>query len=337
MNIRTGNLCAAVILIFLCLVLSVNGGELNPPAPPSSGGTMKTLDEVEARIPVNDENTPGDSLGLYKITQPGSYYLTGNITVPESKHGIMITASEVTIDLNGYSVIGPGKENGNSAHGIYTYTGLSQNLTIKNGSVKKFKGHGVFLYNTGHSVINVDSTENGDYGFYLLQNCRIIDCSAGGNTNGLIIYSGIVKRCNIYNNNVYGLIGTDAVVTECYIHNNGVISMQTSVTLTRCILKDCNIYQNAGDPASIGVVATESRVEDNNIQYSGSTGLQLGKNSYVKGNNIRNNGSLGIRINGDNCYLIQNVLSDNSGTVYISPSVTNYYMPFSGDNANYLF
>src|SRR5262245_28304173 len=74
-------------------------GDLNPPPGPV-GATMKTLREVEPRTAINATNTPGDAGSLFVITQPGSYYLTGNVTV-NGMAGIKISASNVTIDLNG--------------------------------------------------------------------------------------------------------------------------------------------------------------------------------------------------------------------------------------------
>jgi hypothetical protein len=45
----------------------------------------------------------------YRITQPGSYKLSGNLTVPDANTtAILITADNVTIDLNGFGILGPG-------------------------------------------------------------------------------------------------------------------------------------------------------------------------------------------------------------------------------------
>src|SRR6266700_7689406 len=44
----------------------------------------------------------------YTITQPGSYRLSGNLTVPDANTtAIQVMADNVTIDLNGFSIIGP--------------------------------------------------------------------------------------------------------------------------------------------------------------------------------------------------------------------------------------
>ena len=88
-------------------VIWVSAGDLNPPAGPVTP-TMKTLTEVEPRIAINAVNTPGDAFSTFKITQPGSYYLTGNVTGAAGTSGIRVASGQVTLDLNGFTLEGAG-------------------------------------------------------------------------------------------------------------------------------------------------------------------------------------------------------------------------------------
>src|SRR6266540_3776373 len=53
--------------------------------------------------------TPGDTPGFpVTLSVPGSYRLTGNLTVPDANTtAIQIAADNVTLDLNGFSILGP--------------------------------------------------------------------------------------------------------------------------------------------------------------------------------------------------------------------------------------
>ena len=42
----------------------------------------------------------------FKITAPGSYKLVGNLVVPQDTSGILVQSSDVTLDLNGFSITG---------------------------------------------------------------------------------------------------------------------------------------------------------------------------------------------------------------------------------------
>src|SRR6185369_7398513 len=94
-----------LVAAIVATVVWVNAGNLNPPAGPVAS-TMKTLSEVEPRIPINATTTPGDADSIFRITQPGSYFLTGNITGVNGKHGIEVAASSVTIDMRGFDLVG---------------------------------------------------------------------------------------------------------------------------------------------------------------------------------------------------------------------------------------
>src|SRR5438046_6249103 len=83
----------------------VIAGPLAPPAGPVAS-TYKTLAEVEPRIAVNAANTPGTAGSLYRITQSGSYYLTGPIIGVPLMDGIDIACDRVTLDLSGFSITG---------------------------------------------------------------------------------------------------------------------------------------------------------------------------------------------------------------------------------------
>ena len=95
--LTTASTCALVASAGLLVA-----GSLNPPAGPVAP-TYKTLSEVEPRIAVGPGTTPGDAANLYRITQPGSYYLTANI-ITGPRTGVWIDSSGVTLDLNGFEI-----------------------------------------------------------------------------------------------------------------------------------------------------------------------------------------------------------------------------------------
>jgi hypothetical protein len=117
---------------------------------------MKTLNEVEPRTPLNQLYTPGDSTSVFKITQPGSYVLTGNLTPPSGKHGIvvqLVRGGRVKVDLMGYTI--DGRNAGASASGYVQLPNDAdefQDSLIMNGSIRSF----------GSSNIKIDADYIGD-------------------------------------------------------------------------------------------------------------------------------------------------------------------------------
>ena len=127
-----------------------------PPGAPAP--TMKSLDQVEPRTPVDATHTPGDSDSVFKITQPGSYYLTGNITGVASKHVIQIEASNVTLDLCGFRILSAGIDGIN-------VSGAQSNIAIKNGSVRTCADDGIDASNADtvriHDIFRVTTQTTG--------------------------------------------------------------------------------------------------------------------------------------------------------------------------------
>ena len=75
-------------------------GPLDPPVGPITS-TAKPLAEIEPRTAINAANTPGDADSIFRIAQPGSYYLPANVTGQAAKRGIEIAASGVTFRIGG--------------------------------------------------------------------------------------------------------------------------------------------------------------------------------------------------------------------------------------------
>lgn len=116
--------------------------------------------------------TVGDGAGFpVLISESGSYRLTGNLTVPnEDTTAISITASDVTLDLNGFAIIGPVAcagtpptctPSGGIGVGIFH---AGSRLTVINGVVKGMGSHGISSGFGDNRVENVHVVSNGEAG-----------------------------------------------------------------------------------------------------------------------------------------------------------------------------
>ena len=107
-------------------------GSLTPPGAPAP--TMKTLAQVEPRTPIGS--------APFTISQPGSYYLTTNLTV-STGDAITIATNGVTLDLNGFTI----RSTAASATGYGILINRVNDITIANGHIRggvTNNGNGVF-------------------------------------------------------------------------------------------------------------------------------------------------------------------------------------------------
>ena len=195
---------SASALLTACAFLA-QAGPLNPPAGPVAP-TYKTLGQVEPRTVIDAANTPGDADSVFKITQPGTYYLTGDVIGQPSKHGIEIEASHVSIDFRGFQVRGvAGSLSGIDANGTGPGSPTSAGyVTLKNGTVMGWSGDGATANNAGAWVVE-------EVKF------------AGNSGYGITVNSGTVfTRCYFYGNGLDGC-GTSNHVEfyYCFASGNG--------------------------------------------------------------------------------------------------------------------
>lgn len=222
-------------------------GPLNPPPGPIMP-TYKTLAEVEPRTPINAVTTPGDVDSVYKITQPGSYYLTGPITGEAGKSGIEIEIAApadatVTIDLSGFEMVGVA----NSLAGIQLrqVQGVAPpRLSIRNGAVRGFGGTGISASHTPAAQYhNLLIAGNGSWGLYAGANSIVTDCIARDNADRGI-YAGNnshVARCIADSNGSLGITASsNSTITDCSAEQNesyGIVAYSPA-TIRGCVAQD---------------------------------------------------------------------------------------------------
>ncbi len=76
----------------------------------------------------------GDTAGFpVTVTQPGSYVLTENLSIPPAAgpNAVHLSASEVTLDLNGFTITGTAQ----SGVGILI---VADNVEVRNGNIHSF-------------------------------------------------------------------------------------------------------------------------------------------------------------------------------------------------------
>ena len=299
---RAGHLAPLALIAALAAAPLLAG----PVAPPAGavGPTMKTLAEVEPRTAINATNTPGDADSLYRITQPGSYYLTGNITGASGKRGIEIASNNVTIDLGGFTLTGVS----GSLSGISVESVSFDRTVVRNGTVIAWPGGGVSVNNSSR-LTGLTVYGNGIAGLRAGTNAYIESCTAKSNAGGGIEVSddSIVRSCITSNNGNIGIFATSSCRVEqsvssfngdfgISIGNMSVASGCTAddnagdgiVTSDQASVIDCSVSTNAGAGinAAFGVLVARCTAYVNT-----GAGIRAGSGCRVESNNCRFNGA----------------------------------------------
>lgn len=181
-----------------------------------------------AGIPATDD-APGFPV---TIEIPGSYRLSSNLIVPDrDTTAIQILTSNVTIDLNGFSITGPVECTGfpvTSCGPIANGAGISalidrNNISIFNGTIQAM-GAGINLNGGTHILIEkIHAVNNHGDGILLpgTIDAKVLSCTASENGGMGIAGGGGVISGNTANGNGSDGINANGSITNNVVESNG--------------------------------------------------------------------------------------------------------------------
>ena len=287
----------------------LTAGPLSPPSGPVAP-SYKTLTEVEPRIPLSQATTPGNAGSVFRITQPGSYYLTGNISIPGNViWGISIEATGVTLDLSGFTIDG----NGNQVGAI---TCSAAGVIIRNGSVIRV--------NTG---ILCDFFPSGAPG-QTIENIRIIDVLGqgippGGNpgAGAAGIFAGrgaIIRNCYVNNAPLGIAAGFNSNVSGCTVEfaRQFGFHLQGGASISNCVVVGTSggppdghaYFLGAGSAATncvarsnsgTGFLTNEECTLTNCTSTNNANGFSIASRGTVRDCTAATNSSTGVLVSGN--------------------------------------
>lgn len=244
---------ASTLLIFLALTY--------PPAAFAVDGVIEINQAAAMAGAVTATDTPGLPVTL---DTSGSYRLTGNLDIPDANtNGIEITAQNVTLDLNGFTLLGPTvctaitwdtpvTECAPLGTGV-GITSETDGITVRNGTVRGMGNDGLSLTGFQSRAERIQAISNGGDGLRVsggpTVGGAVIDCTA--NANG---YTGIT-------------LGGDGLV------------------------RGNNASKNLGTGIRVG---SQSVVQGNNSSRNGDHGIFTDGGAAIIGNTVYKNASIGI-------------------------------------------
>lgn len=357
-------------LSLLMPVAILMAGDLNPPAGPVAP-TMKTLSDIEPRTALSQATAPGNATNQFRITQPGSYYLTGNIAGVSGKNCIVIESEGVCLDLNGFKLEGVT----GSLAGIVTNHDF---VTIRNGYVHNFSVGVNALESVGARIQNIASTnhdnqairasvgavlencvtEYSTIGFDVFESATLIGCTSryAENTGFAIAGGSTLTNCTALNADLGFHLTGPAVLTNCTAQTNFVDGFRIAES---AVLTDCVAYDNGG--AGFYAIArsrlTRCNARDNQYGFflteansvvectassNNSNGVYIAGNANtVERSTMHENGAAGVNVvNGAGNNIDGNLLTYNGTYGLIFSSGANLAVrnrARGNSTSNYLF
>ncbi|MFT3686773.1 MAG: right-handed parallel beta-helix repeat-containing protein [Phycisphaerales bacterium] len=287
---------------FLASSRTAQAGPIAPPSGPITS-TGRTLSEIEPRTPITQ--LP------FTITASGCYYLTGDLNTSSTGTAITVSTSGVTIDLNGFSLIGSYGATGKAISG----GGSAGYLTVRNGMIKYFATaaidvpaaervtiENVTCYGTGAGGSTAIAV--GDYA--TIRSCSVRSYAIGVNAVGGT--TTLVEGCRVATCASYGIqVGNSSLVSGCALDGaGGAFGIQVGVN---CVVKRCAIANFGTGVSAVsgtpqvtvagctiqcgnGIMLNDQRILVENCQVQSTyNGVRCGDSSIVRSCIVSNSSS----------------------------------------------
>ncbi len=257
--------------------------------------------------------TPGNQLNLLLCEIPESLdwscsvRLAGSLVCSrEGTNGITVNADDVSIDMAGHTLAGPGAASGSGIQ----QDSVHSNLRVYNGVLRGWRGSGqagLRAEGIGVRAENISVVSN-YMGMLVGGHASVRDCTADSNESDGI-YASILStldRCRARLNGGNGLgAGTGAMVTECRAEYNGGAGLSIANASS---ISGCAVHYNVGDGIWVtdDCVVTRCFSAYNSFLNTGGSGIRAGT-----GNRLEENSSFeserGFRIYGCGNFIAGNV------------------------------
>lgn len=235
LRFRTTNFLLALVLLALGTLIAmqaadVRGGPLDPPAAPASTDSVRL-----PGTPISSQMT---------ISSPGHYYLTRDINVTGAQAAITISASNVSVDLGGFTL------DGDDAAGSYgvRVVGAVSDIVVSNGTVRDFQ-FGLIAEDASRVKIDRVHAASNVRGFHLGDSQVLSNCTAINNTETGIYLPGdssTVKDCESIDNGSDGIAvagGLNVVIRNQSRRNGNEDLRDAGTPFTGTVMRE-NVVRN---------------------------------------------------------------------------------------------
>ncbi|MFG0256565.1 MAG: right-handed parallel beta-helix repeat-containing protein [Phycisphaerales bacterium JB043] len=282
---------STLVALVLSVVVgaSVRGGELTPPAGPIAGTDATLLNAQWTTLP-------------FTITQPGTYRLTSNLTGVAGQHGIVIDTDNVTIDLNGFTLVGvPGSDRAITATRGTTRSGI----TVENGFVESWDGGGIDgnriefdgqlfrteFVDTSVRHVTVTSIPGGN-AIGCHDNSQVVHCIVRDSAVGVHLEkNGLIDSTSVWDSTSTGMLTAD----ECVVRDSSVrfVSGTGIASGNFGLVRGCSVV-GPGTGSGFGITAGTSVIIRECRVSKSATGITVDPGTLIENCTAFDNDNFGI-------------------------------------------